>query len=149
MSEEDCEKRAFISPKGLYQFTTMPFGLSGTPAKSQRMMDSVLRGTEAFAKVYLDNIVIYSKTLQDHLNHLREVFQWLKDTHLTGNMKRWVFAAEDCVYLGYRIGKGGVKPEDSRIQANQVISEPKTKKDACVFLRMTGYYRTSFGITPP
>ena len=62
MSPEDREKTAFVSPKGLFQFVTMPFGLSGAPATFQRMMDSTLRGTEAFAGVYLDDIVIFSKT---------------------------------------------------------------------------------------
>ena len=71
------EKTAFISPRGLYQFTTMPFGLSGIPAKFQQMMDFVLRGKEAFAGVYQDDIVIYSKTWQDHLNHLSNVSQQL------------------------------------------------------------------------
>ena len=75
VSKEGREKTAFVSLKGLYQFITMPFGLSGAPAMFQRMMDSVLRGTEAFAGVYLDDIVIYSKTWQDHLTHLRTVFQ--------------------------------------------------------------------------
>ena len=105
VSKEDREKTAFFSPKGLYQFIIMPFGLSGATATFQRMMDSVLRGTEAFAVVYLDDIVIYSKTLQDHLTHLRDVFQRLEDAHLTVKMKKCVFRAEDCVYLGYRIGK--------------------------------------------
>ena len=87
VSKEDREKTAFVSPKDLYQFITMPFGLSGAPATFQRMMDSILRGTEVFAGLYLDDIVIYSKTLQDHLTHLRDVFQRLEDTHLTVKMK--------------------------------------------------------------
>ena len=78
MRVEDREKTGFISPKGLYQFTTKPFGLSGAPATFQWLIDSVLRGTESFAGVYLDDMVIYSKTWQDHLNHLRVVFQRLK-----------------------------------------------------------------------
>ena len=128
VSEEDREKTAFISPKGLYQFTTMPFGLSGARATFQQMMDSVLRGTEAFAGVYLDDIAIHSRTWHDHLNHLRKIFQGLKDAHLTVKMKKCVFAAEGCVYLGYQIGKGGVRPEDSRIQAILAISQPWTKR---------------------
>ena len=128
VSKDDREKTGFVSPKGLYQFITMPFGLSGAPATFQRMMDSVLRGTEAFAGVYLDDIVIYSKTWQDHLTHLRDVFQRLEDAHLTVNMKKCVFGVEDCVYLGYRIGQGGVRPEESRIQAILDITQPKTKK---------------------
>ena len=128
MRVEDREKTAFISPKGLYQFTTMPFALSGAPATFQRMMDSVLRGTEAFAGVYLDDIVIYSKTWQDYLNHLREVFQRLEEAHLTVKLKKCVFAAEDCVYLGYRIGQGGIRPEDSSIQEILAIATKDQKR---------------------
>ena len=116
LNEEDKEKTAFVSPKGLHQFTTMPFGLCGALATFRQLMDSVLRGTDAFAGVYLDDIVIYSKTWEDHLHHSRDVFNRLEEAHLTVKMKKCVFAAKDCVYLGFRIGQGGVRPEDSRIQ---------------------------------
>ena len=98
-------------------------------------------GTDVFAGVYLDNIVIYSKTWEDHLHHLRNVFQKLEEAHLTVKMKKCVFAAKDCVYIGFRIGQGGVRPEDSRIQAILAITQPKTKKDVWAFLGMTRYYR--------
>ena len=56
-------------------------------------------------------------------------------------MNKCVFAAKDCVYLSFRIGQGGIRPEDSRIQAILAITQPKTKKDFRAFLGMTGYYR--------
>ena len=72
MAEEDKGKTAFSSPLGLLQFTTMPFGLSGALATFQRLMDQVLRGTEAYAVVYLDDIIIYgdSNSLKIILNVL-------------------------------------------------------------------------------
>lgn len=93
MDKEDREKTAFISPKELYQFTTMPFGLRGAPATFQRMMDTILRGTESFSSVYLDDIVIYSHNWEDHLEHLKEIFQRLKEAKLTVKIKKCVFAA--------------------------------------------------------
>ena len=109
-----------------------------------RWVDSVLSwGTETFAGVYLDDIygtiILYSKTCIPSLlwttssAHLRDVFQQLHSrkffsAHLTVKMKTCVFGAEDCVYLGYRIGQGGVRPEESRIQAILDITQPKTKK---------------------
>ena len=75
MSDEDREKTAFSSPNGLFHFINMPFGLSGAPATFQRMMDSILRGTDDYAGVYLDDIVIYSSDWKTHLNHLEKVFQ--------------------------------------------------------------------------
>ena len=95
MSEEDKEKTAFV---GLFQFVTMPFRLCGAPATFQRMMDSVLRGTEMFVGVYLDDIVVYSDTWENHLVHLEQIFHTLSDANLTMKMEKCVFAAEDCVY---------------------------------------------------
>ena len=114
MNPEDRDKTAFVSPKGLYQFMTMPFGLSGAPATFQRMMDEVLRGTESFAG---DDIIIHSDTWEDHLRHLDEALKRLEDAGLTLKLKKCTFATEDCTYLGYRIGRGGVKLENSKVQA--------------------------------
>lgn len=75
LDPEGKEKTAFITPRGLYQFTTMPFGLSGAPATFQRMMDNVLRGTEQFAGVYLDDIVIYSRDMEGTFGAFVQYFQ--------------------------------------------------------------------------
>ena len=71
VAECDQVKTAFTTPYGLYQFTTMPFGLYGVPATFQRLMDKLLRGTEQFATAYLDNMVVYSPTWEEHLKHLK------------------------------------------------------------------------------
>ena len=70
MADEDREKTAFSSPMGLYQFTVMPFGLSGAPETFQRMIDQNLRGLSEFVEVYLDDVVIYSSNWMEHLQHL-------------------------------------------------------------------------------
>ena len=140
IKQEDREKTAFITPKGLYQFINMPFGLSGAPATFQRMMDNVLRETRDFAGVYLDDIIVYSTTWEEHLTHLKLVLQKLEEAKLTVKMAKYVFGAEDCVYLGYRIGKGGVEPESSKVEAIAEVKTPKTKKHVRAFLGMTEYY---------
>ncbi len=132
---EDQDKTAFTSPRGLYEFTTMPFGLSGAPATFQRLMYDVLRGTESFAGVYLDDIVIHST---DHLEH---VAGGLEEAGLTIKQKKCTFAATNCTYLGYEIGSGGVRPQESKVQAVSEMSQPQTKKDVRTFLGITGYYR--------
>uniref|UniRef100_A0A1X7T3B8 Reverse transcriptase domain-containing protein n=1 Tax=Amphimedon queenslandica TaxID=400682 RepID=A0A1X7T3B8_AMPQE len=91
VNEKDREKTAFTSPRGLYQFKTMPFGLSGAPATFQRMMDEILRGTETFAGVYLDDIVIHSSIWRDHLNQLTDVLKRLDDAGLTIKLKKCTF----------------------------------------------------------
>uniref|UniRef100_A0A1X7T894 Reverse transcriptase domain-containing protein n=2 Tax=Amphimedon queenslandica TaxID=400682 RepID=A0A1X7T894_AMPQE len=119
----------------------MPFGLSGAPATFQCMMDEILRGTETFAGVYLDDIVIHSSIWRDHLNQLRDVLKRLDDAGLTIKLKKCTFGARECTYLGYQIGKGGVRPEQRKIEAIINMARPQTKKDVRTFLGITGYYR--------
>ena len=138
MEESDKEKTAFTSPLGLLQFRRMPFGLSGAPATFQRLMDQVLRGTESFAGVYLDDIVIHSETWEEHLRHLREVFRRLQEAQLTIQLRKCHFRGHECTYL---IGQGGVRPEQSKIRAIQEMQRPQTKKQVRSFLGMVGYYR--------
>ena len=141
MATEDRVKTAFSSPMGLYQYTVMPFGLSGAPATFQRMMDTILRGLEDFVGVYIDDVVIYSSTLTEHLQHLQSVLERLQQAGLTLKLKKCKFGAVECTYLGHQVGMDGVKPELSKIIAIQQIEQPHTKKDVRIFLGMMGYYR--------
>ena len=104
MKEEDKTKTAFSSPLGLLQFTVMPFGLSRAPATFQRMMDQVLRGTEGYAGVYLDDIIIFGNTWEEHLSNVKQVFQRLQDAGLTIKLKKCNFGVGQCTYLGHKIG---------------------------------------------
>ena len=88
VSDADREKTAFATPFGLYQFRVMPFGLKGAPATFQRMMDRVLHGMGKFAAAYLDDIVIHSSSWEEHLAHLRAVFEWLRATGLTAKPRK-------------------------------------------------------------
>ena len=92
LTGEDKAKTAFTTPNGLYQFTVMPFGLSGGPATFQRLMDTVLRGTEKFTGVYLDDVVICSNNWAKHLDHIAEVF---KRGRLVTNFTRPVLRTKD------------------------------------------------------
>ena len=83
VAKEDQCKTAFTTPFGLYEFNVMPFGLCGAPATFQRMMDTVLHGLEQFSAAYLDDIVIYSNTWNEHLQHIQAVFKRLRHAGLT------------------------------------------------------------------
>ena len=102
MAPKDREKTAFSSPMGLYQFTVMPFGLSGAPATLQWMMDQSLRGLNDFVGVYIDDVIIHSPTWQEHLVHLRCVMEHLKQAGLTLNLRKCEFGATECTYLLFR-----------------------------------------------
>ena len=71
MSANSREKTAFVTPFGLYEFNVMPFGLHNTPAAFQRMMNCVLRDCQEFSKAYIDDVVIFSKNWEEHLEHLQ------------------------------------------------------------------------------
>ena len=75
MEEASQDKTTFITPFGLYEFTTMTFGLQGAPATFQRLMNRVLQGMDKFAAAYIDDVAIYSETWEEHLQHLDQVLE--------------------------------------------------------------------------
>ena len=137
----DRHKTAFITPFGLYQFKAMPFGLQGAPATFQRMMDQLIRGLEGFTAAYLDDLVIYSSTWEEHVKHLHNVFGRLRKAGLTAKPRKCQFAMKQCKYLGHIVGNGVVQPEPGKIDAVKSFAVPRTKTDVRAFLGLTGYYR--------
>ena len=138
---EDRHKTAFATPFGLFQFKRMPFGLQGAPATFQRMVDRLLDGTGEFSDAYIDDIVVYSQSWEEHMDHLRLVLQRLRLAGLTVKTRKCQLGTNKCVYLGYVIGNGEVRPESSKLKAVQEFSVPHTKKGVRAFLGLTGYYR--------
>ena len=138
--ESDREKTAFISPLGLFQFRMMPFGLSGAPATFQRLMDQVIRGLP-FANAYLDDLVIFSNTWEEHLAHLRRVLERLMAANLTIKMKKCQFGMQECTYLGHTIGNGTTRPEQKKVETIVNYPVPKTKSAVRTYLGLTGYYQ--------
>ena len=141
MSEESRAKTAFTTGFGLYQFRVMPFGLQGAPATFQRMMDQLLMGLEGYTAAYLDDLVIFSESWPDHLEHIQRVLQRLREAGLTVKPKKCQFGMKECVYLGHVVGNGTVKPEHGKLEAVQNFPIPETKSQVRAFLGLTGYYR--------
>ena len=139
MAVQDREKTAFSTPYRLYQFTRMPFGLQGALATFQRMIDKLLDGMGEFASAYLDDVVIYSTTWQEHLQHLRAVLDAIQQAGLTLKRKKCQFAMPECVYLGHSVGSGRVRPEDVKLEAVHNFEQPTTKTQVRTFLGLTGY----------
>ena len=140
LAENAREKTAFGTPFGRNQFRVMPFGLHGAPATVHRMMDRLLWGLEGCGAAYLDDLVIYSNFWEEHLKHLRKVYDRLHMTGLTAKPKKCQFRTKQCVYLGHVVGNGMVKPELSKTEAVMSIPVPQTKKQVWAFLGITGYY---------
>ena len=119
----------------------MPFGLSGAPSTFQQMMDSLIKDIHDFAAAYLDNLIIFSNTWEDHMQHLRTILQQLRRVNLTVKPQKCQFGMAECVYLGHIVDRGVIRPELSKVEAIQAFSQPATKKQVRAFLGIIGYYR--------
>ena len=141
MSPESKPLTAFKTPFGFYQFCFMPFGLQGAPATFQRLMDWVLKGAETYAAAYLDDVVIHSRSWEEHLVHVAEVLKRLKEAGLTVNPQKCAVAQREVQYLGHVIGGGVVKPQVGKVSAILETPVPKTKRQVRSFLGVVGWYR--------
>jgi len=124
VAEESRPLTAFVTPYGLYQFRVMPFGLNGAPATFQRLMDEVLRGLEGFSAAYIDDVVIFSTTWEDHLKAVRSVLGRLRQAGLTAKPRKCQFGMKECTYLGHVVGGGVVKPHVSKLEAVEHLLLP-------------------------
>ena len=116
VASADIPKTAVITPFGLWEFLRMPFGLKNAAQAFQRLMDGILRDVP-FVFVYLDDILIASRTAQEHEAHLRQVFRLLSDNGMVINRKKCVFGVSDLIYLGHRVTTSGILPLESRVVA--------------------------------
>ncbi|XP_033726166.1 uncharacterized protein LOC117315870 [Pecten maximus] len=126
MDEKDKEKVSFACHKGLFEFNVMPFGLSNAPAVFQELMCRVLQGFESFAIAYLDDILIFSQTKEDHLQHIQQTFDRLKSHCLKLKLKKCYFMQEETKYLGFIINRDGVKPDTDKVKAIQSMPAPRS-----------------------
>lgn len=142
MDPEAREKTAFVTHKGLFEFNVMPFGLTNAPATFQRLMDIVLAGLKwQCCLVYIDDVVIFSSTFEQHLRDLDKVFSALKDAKLTLKASKCQFCRPEMRYLGHIITQSGIKPDPELIKSVIEFPRPRRIKDIQSFLGLTGYYR--------
>ncbi|GBG62157.1 hypothetical protein CBR_g29356 [Chara braunii] len=114
----DQHKTAFKTRDGLYEFIVMPFGLTNAPTTFQCLIDKVLRHQlNRFVVVYLDDILIFSKTMEEHLKHLEEILQVLKEAQLHLNLEKSEFGRDSVIYLGHRLSANGLEPEATKVEA--------------------------------
>ncbi|MCG8109893.1 MAG: hypothetical protein JAZ10_03920, partial [Candidatus Thiodiazotropha endolucinida] len=143
LEEEDKEKTAFATPRGgLYQYVTMPFGLCNAPATFQRLIERTLAGLQWYIVVlYLDDIIVFSKTFDGHIDHLKQVFARLTEAGLKLKAKKCIFFKHETSFLGHVVSKEGIKPDPAKINAVRGIQSPRTATDLRSFLGLTSYYR--------
>ena len=142
MLPEDEYKTAFKTHQGHYQFRVMPFGLTNAPTTFQCVMNEVLKPfLRKFVLVFLDDILIYSPSMELHLHHLEQVLQTLRKHHLHLKQSKCTFAQDSLEYQGHIISATGVSTDPSKISDMLKWPTPTTMTELRGFLGLTGYYR--------
>ncbi|UYV69952.1 hypothetical protein LAZ67_7001313 [Cordylochernes scorpioides] len=142
VDERDREKTAFVTPDGLYEFMVMPFGLCNAPATFERMMDNVLMDLKwNICLCYLDDIVVYSDTFEEHLERLSKVLSCLQQAGLTINPDKCLFGSTRIKILGHVVDKDGIQPDSEKVEAIKKFPVPKSVCDIQSYLGLCSYYR--------
>ncbi|GBG90891.1 hypothetical protein CBR_g51398 [Chara braunii] len=139
---EDQHKTAFQTRYGLYEFVVMPFGLCNAPGTFQHAMNRIFHDyLDKFIVVYLDDILIFSRTVEEHLEHLKIVLGLLRQHQYKVNLDKCEFGRTKILYLGHEISADGLRPEDANVASMRDWPRPQTVTEVRSFLGMTGYYR--------
>ena len=152
MNANSQEKTAFTTFNGLYEFRVMPFGLCNAPATFQKipkchlifLMQKILtglRGDQPFCSVYIDDILVFSRTVEEHVDHLKQIFGRLRAAGLKLHSKKCHFAQPEVVYLGHVISSKGIRPDLRKVRAVANFPVPTSVKEVKRFLGMASYYR--------
>ena len=119
----------------------VPFGLAQAPAYFQALINKVLKGLHKFTMAYLDDIIIFSKSEEEHLEHLRIIFQKLKAAGLKLRRSKCDFMKKHIQYLGHLISEEGIHPLPEKLESIKTMPAPRNTKEIKQFLGLTGYYR--------
>lgn len=142
MREGDEWKTAFRTPWGLFEYTVMPFGLANAPACFQRFIQWVLREyVDIFCFVYLDDILIFSKTKEQHEEHIEKVLRALSDNKLTASAEKCEFFKTEGVFLGFVISTSGLSMDFKKLTTLAELPYPKDIADLRKFLGISNFYR--------
>ena len=142
LDPQSIEKTAFTVPNGHFEFLRLPFGLKNSPATFQRVMDNILKEyLNKFCLVYMDDIIIFSKSQNEHLQHISAIFKKMREYNLKVQLDKSEFLRKDVEFLGHIITPDGIKPNPSKISAIEKYPIPTTTKEIKRFLGLIGYYR--------
>ena len=144
MQEASHEKTAFAMMNVLYEFRVMPFGLCNVPATFQQLMQrtlAALGGDVPFCNVYIDDVIMFLSSIQEHVDHLRQVFDCLRNIGLRLHPQKCRFGCPEVQYLGHIISTKGISPNPEKVQAVQEFTASLNVKGVQEFLGIAGYYR--------
>lgn len=135
-------KTAFRTRHGLFEYRVMPFGLTNAPASFQHLMNHIFRDMlDVTVVVYLDDILVFSRNKEEHVEHVREVLRRLLEAGLYAKHDKCEFHMDEVEFLGFRIGCDGVKMDTKKVESVVEWPEPKTVKEVQSFLGFANFYR--------
>ncbi len=140
--EQDKEKTAFITQDGLWEFNVLPQGVMNGPPTFQRTMHNLIgNGRWDYVMVYLDDILIFSRTLEQHMKHLKEILSLLSQAKFQVNPDKCTIAVREINFLSHTINEQGIKPNGDKIKVILDLPPPRTLKEANEFLGKINWYR--------
>jgi hypothetical protein len=140
MREEDKQKTSFISGNRLWQYRRMAFGLKNSPATFQRCISMAI-GENDFSLAYLDDIVIFSRTIEDHLTHIESILKSLSKHNLNAKMNKCEFFKTSLTFLGHIVSRDGISVCPDKVTAVKEFPAPNNVKELRSFLGLANYYR--------
>ena len=140
VAESDIHKTAFVTPDGSYEFLKMPFGMVNSAATLVRAMRKLLAGLDNVDS-YIDDIVIHTRTWEEHVQALRELFSRMLKWRITARPSKCVFGGETIDFIGHQIGRSELGLHEENVKKVRDAPRPRTKKEVKSFLGLTGYYR--------
>jgi len=145
MRKGDEHKTAFRTRFGQYEYKVMPFALVNPPATFQTMMNKILREfLDHGVVVYLDDILIFSEYMDDHIKVVQKVLDRLEQHDLAVSLKKSVFHKEEVEFLGYIVKTSGVTMSDRKVKSVQNWAHPRLVKEVQIFIGFANFYRRFF-----
>ena len=143
MYEPHKERTAFtVGPLGFFEFNRMPFGLVNAPATYQRLMEECFFGLHLdICYIYLDDLIIFSKTFEEHVDRLKKIFQRLREVNLKLSPKKCEFIKKKVRYVGHIVSSEGIEPDPQKIDKVKDWPAPTNPDEVRQFLGFVGYYR--------
>ena len=141
LEESAKEKSGFVTPFGHYQFNEMPFGMINSGATFVRLMKIILEGLENFSDAFIDDVIIFSASFPEHLDHLIQVLKAFRNAKIKAEPSKTLFGFRELEFLAHTVENGAVKPTEEKIEAISKLAPPTTKKQVGSFIGTMNFYR--------